>query len=275
MNNLELYIVKENPILIQKLAREHSYGSWKKYFIGILIFYILTNWVPNVLGLYFPANMMDYLPLDKLAAAGQPIPEVPLAFAFYVFAFQGVFALGQALYVLTYIRNREVEIPAIFEGFSFYFKALLITIFQSIICTLWSFLFIIPGIIAWYGFRQAFFILADDPSKSAILCLAESKVRMTGNKMNLFRLDLSYISYLLIAYLPQLILGFFPSISVKTLGGMLIYFVADIPLIAAFSLMYLGRGVFYELMISKGFKNFKYAGEQVFRDYDSDTATTE
>ncbi len=267
MNFTEMYIANENPILIQKLSREHSRGTWFKFFVGCLIFYVLTNWIPNLLALYFPSNVMDYLNLKNMdPAAAQQMPKIPLIFALYVFAFQGVFSLGQALYVLTYLRNRTVEYGALFEGFSVYIKALLITIFQSIICSLWMFLFIIPGIIAWYGFRQSFYILADNPEKSAIQCMAESKIRMTGNKMNLFKLDISYIPYLMVGYLPQMILAYIPGVDVNTLSGVLAFFVADIPMIMALSLVYMGRAVFYELLMSKGFANFRFAGEDIFRN---------
>ena len=61
---------------------------------------------------------------------------------------------------------------------------------------------IVPGVIAFYMFRQAFNVLAEDPSKSAVSCLAESRRLMEGNKFRLFQLDMTYIPFIIFSSLP-------------------------------------------------------------------------
>jgi uncharacterized membrane protein len=70
--------------------------------------------------------------------------------------------------------------------------------------TLWSCLLFIPGIIAAYRYSQAIYILVDDPTKSPMQCLRESKHMMRGHKMELFKLNMSFFGWYLLGALPTL-----------------------------------------------------------------------
>ena len=251
-------------MLIQRLANKHAKGQMLNYIIGFLIFFLFLHWIPNMLSVFLPASMLDYMTIPE-GFDRENFADYPIVVAFYAIAFEGALMLGQALYVLTFIRNKSCEYGSLFEGFQFFFKALIMTIVQDLIIMMWTLLFIIPGIIAWYGFRQSYFILADNPNKGIMQCLAESKARMTGNKMNLFKLDLTYVPYILVALAPKFIVPYF-GLSSTTVAGMLLLIVADIPVAIANAYMYLGRGAFYELLISHGFANFKYFNQDVFRN---------
>ncbi len=260
------YIVRENPILIQKLAKEHSKGMLPKYFIGCLIFYLLMNWIPNILGVFLPTPIWNYINMPRGEIDINMLPAYPMVFFLYAFAFQGVMELGKSLYVITFVRNRSTEYEALLEGFKLYGKALFMSLLKSLIVTMWMFLLIIPGIIANYGFSQAYYILADDPKKGITQCLAESKLRMTGNKMNLFRLDISYFIFILLGYGFESIIGGLLNLTATNLTGCLIYMVIEIPLVCALGWLYLGRGIFYELLISHGFENFRFENQKAFRE---------
>jgi len=67
---------------------------------------------------------------------------------------------------------------------------------------LWTFCFIIPGIIAAIRYSQAFYILAQDSSKGVMQCIEESKWMMRGNKWKLFCLVLSFFGWALLAAIP-------------------------------------------------------------------------
>ena len=56
-----------------------------------------------------------------------------------------------------------------------------------------------PGIIAYYRYSQAFYILAENPEKGIMDCINESKAMMYGHKMDKFVLDLSFILWYLLA----------------------------------------------------------------------------
>ena len=78
---------------------------------------------------------------------------------------------------------------------------------QGIFIALWSLLFIVPGIIAMYRYRMAYYILLDDPDKGPLQCIRESKELMRGHKKELFFLDLSFIGWEFLITISAGILG--------------------------------------------------------------------
>ncbi len=265
------YIVTENPFEILTKCKEHSRGMLGRFLIGIVVIYVMLNWIPEFLSLAYPFSVSDLL--IKLIKKGMidqnmasQLPGTP-AVVMYVYAmiFNGVLKLGEMLYVLTFMRNRKVEYGALTEGFRFFLKAMLVYLVQTLIIAIWSMCFVIPGIFAALNFSQSFFILADDPDKGVFEVLSESKLRMLGNRMTYLKFLITYIPYLLIAYLPAILIAQFASINTTVMPGMLIYLIVEIPLFCAYGYLALGQSVFYELLICEGFDNFRYAGQDVFR----------
>ena len=58
---------------------------------------------------------------------------------------------------------------------------------------LWTFLFIIPGVVKSYAYSMVPYILADDPNISITEAIAKSQDMTYGYKMDLFTLELSFI----------------------------------------------------------------------------------
>ena len=198
------------------------------------------------------------------------IPGTPLAVFFYMLLFNGVFRLSEALYTLTYIRNRRAEYSALTESLNYYIKTLGIFVLETVIVSFWTMFFIIPGIMAALNFSQAFYILADDPDKGVTQVLAESKMMMYGNRMSYVRLIICYVPYVMLAYIPALLLGDIASgMSMNQTGLLLLSMAADIPVFLAYGFMSLGRTVFYELMLRDGFADFRYAGQAAFREMET------
>lgn len=263
------YIVKESPIRIISKCKSHSKGTLRSFLIGMCMLYILMNWVPNALSIFFPTTNLDLLAASGSAnmADLRGFPATPVVVVIYSLLFNGVFSLGQALYTLTYIRSRKVEYGALAEGLPLYFKALSVFVLQVMITAVWSMFFVIPGILAALNLSQAFYILADDPSKKATQVLAESRMMMYGNRMNYVRLLIAYIPYMLLAYIPTILISFAAAqVTITDNAYMIAAMIAEIPLFIVVGYMALGRCVFYELMLNKGFADFKYAGQDAFRE---------
>lgn len=66
---------------------------------------------------------------------------------------------------------------------------------------LWSFLLIIPGIIAAYGYSLIFFILADEPSIGISEALKKSKAMMRGYKWKYFCLSFRFFGWVILSIL--------------------------------------------------------------------------
>ena len=75
----------------------------------------------------------------------------------------------------------------------------------------WTLLFIIPGIIKAYEYAMIPYIVADNPEISTQEAFAKSKEMMTGNKWNMFVLQLSFIGWDILAALTLGLVGIFYS----------------------------------------------------------------
>ena len=90
------------------------------------------------------------------------------------------------------------EISNTFDGFSIFGKSVLLVVLIEIFVTLWSLLFIVPGIIKAYSYSLAPYILAENPEMNANDAIKESKRLMNGHKMDFFVLQLSFIPWILL-----------------------------------------------------------------------------
>lgn len=107
--------------------------------------------------------------------------------------------LGLILFMFSLFKKKEAQISQIFNGFEYFIKAVSLKVIISIFVMLWTFCFIIPGVIAAIRYSQAFYIMAEDPSKGVMQCIEESKWMMYGNKWKFFCLVLSFFGWTLLA----------------------------------------------------------------------------
>ena len=107
------------------------------------------------------------------------------------------------------------EYAVLFDGFSFTGKIIALNIVINLFVFLWSMLFVVPGFIAYYRYRFALYNLYENPDMDIMEALNLSKRQTQGYKMELFKLDLSYMGWILLSMLPSL---FFTSQAILTLG---------------------------------------------------------
>lgn len=111
-------------------------------------------------------------------------------------------AVGFLIYALNVCRLQPAGIGTLFDGFSIFWRALLLRILIAIFVFLWSLLFLFPGIIAAYRYRMATYILIDHPEMTPLECISASKRMMSGRKWELFVLDLSFLGWALLSIIP-------------------------------------------------------------------------
>lgn len=99
--------------------------------------------------------------------------------------------------------EKPAPVSTIFSGFKTnYGKTAKILIFRNVFLTLWTMLFIIPGIIKSYEYRMIPYLIADYPEKDQDEIFRMSKEMMTGNKGKAFVFDLSFLGWCLLAAIP-------------------------------------------------------------------------
>lgn len=132
----------------------------------------------------------------SFTVALSPISSV-LSFATVLIS--GTLTVGLAVFFLNLANGKEARVENVFSQFKHHWgntfvAGLLIMIFTI----LWSFLFFIPGIIAALSYFAAPYILAEHPEIKAREAIEMSKNMMRGHKMELFKLNLSFIGWILL-----------------------------------------------------------------------------
>ena len=90
-------------------------------------------------------------------------------------------------------KDIDIKFENVFDGCYSFGPNLVLGLMRELLITLWTFLFIIPGIIKGYSYSMAYFVKADYPEYGWRECLQESERLMKGNRLRLFSLHLSFI----------------------------------------------------------------------------------
>lgn len=181
-----------------------------------LVYLILTTGI----NLVITGSLVLYVGFDRinyLQSQGYFLFEILLASlgsvgrTLYIFInilfrlYSLILAFGYASYTLSVSRNRESGYRMLLDGFGTAGKILLLELIKFIFIFLWSLLFVIPGLVAAYRYRMAYYILLDDPECGAMEAIRRSKAMMADHKMELFIFDLSFINWFLLIIPPILI----------------------------------------------------------------------
>ena len=87
----------------------------------------------------------------------------------------GLFAFGYMSYFLKLSRNEDVEVNELWSKTGMIGAFIVAAILMSLFTTLWSLLFIIPGIIAAYSYSMTLYILLDNPDMKVMDAIKKSK----------------------------------------------------------------------------------------------------
>lgn len=107
-------------------------------------------------------------------------------------------AYGFTVMLLNVVRGSDVKLDTMGEGFKDYGRILGTMLLSSVYQLLWMLLLIVPGIIKGYSYALTPYLLKDHPELKFNAAIEESMRLMSGNKMRLFLLDLSFIGWFLL-----------------------------------------------------------------------------
>ncbi len=147
---------------------------------------------------YLPSVDFDlngYLPYLRKSL----FPGALLIFALNVLM-QAV-SVGYLSYALKIARRQPARMEHLGDGFYRFWTVAGIYILEGIFIFLWSLLLIIPGIVASYKYRLAYYLALDRPDLGPLQCISESKRLMNGYKSELFVLDLSFLGWYILGAL--------------------------------------------------------------------------
>ena len=125
-----------------------------------------------------------------------------LAVAVGLFTLGSIISLGYHKFHLDlYDPESTASLGTLFKFFPHWKNAVLTRLRKTLIVLLWTFLLIVPGIIAAYNYAMTDYILAENPSLKPKEAMARSKALMEGNRWRLFCLECSFIGWALLCIL--------------------------------------------------------------------------
>lgn len=168
--------------------------------VAVLVWFILAIGYVLVFIIFFSINLFIPFLFDI------PVKETSNLPLTTVLSFAGgvVSLLLIPLYIsitwffLDIARRNSPRISEVFKPYNniiFLLKMIKLAIAQIVLIILWSFLFVIPGIMKGISYSQAFYLLKDHPEYTIFEALAESRRRMHGYKWRYFMLNLSFIGW--------------------------------------------------------------------------------
>ncbi|MGO5051105.1 DUF975 family protein [Lachnospiraceae bacterium LCP25S3_G4] len=112
-----------------------------------------------------------------------------------------------------FMENREAKpgVGNIFYVFKSgcYWNVVVVMFLRGLFTFLWTLLLVIPGIVKAYEYRMIPYILSENPGMNYQQAFAISKQMMTGQKMDTFILDLSFILWAMLSGITCGIVGIF------------------------------------------------------------------
>ncbi len=236
---MENRIVMEPAAKIREMARTALAGKWKQMTLGILIYYIFSTVIGQLLDCFFYST-------EVVDVMGETM-EMNMGYAsgIYEFTVGGALTCGLAMFLLAFFRTKTIDYALTFEGFSMFGKSFVLYLLYSVKIALWALLFIVPGVIAAYRYSQCFYLRVDNPDWTASQCINESKRLMKGNKAKLFGLELSFIGWMILASLPEILIDF---TSLTSYAYVIVSAILAIPSLFVMLYQQLSSTIFYELV---------------------------
>lgn len=114
---------------------------------------------------------------------------------------ENIIQIGGYKFFILNQAGMQPKIDTILDGFrSGHYGNLVLNMFlMNLYITLWSLLFVIPGIVKSYEYKMVPYILAENPGMDRKTAFMISKRMMDGQKMDTFILDLSFIGWHLLS----------------------------------------------------------------------------
>jgi len=188
------------------MDRAYLKNTAKKLLGGKWLYTVIAVFLANFICLYIPTMIADPKRILGSLYQGSEKLEVPFVViaALFLLVIPYVTA-GITSFCMKIARGEDAKIIEIFEQNHILVKSVIMNLLIYLFIALWSLLFVIPGIVAYYRYRFAYYVLVDNPKMSVMEALKESKRLTKGKKLDMFVLDLSFIGWWLLAMVAFMI----------------------------------------------------------------------
>lgn len=172
---------------------------WKMFVVTLIAGILCAEYVDLI------QAVEDFIPDNVLPSMLSSILTI-LSGGFFVGLLYSIFIgdvirVGEQYY---FIKNHygNPALNEIFQGFKGnYLNVVKIMLIMELKIMLWLLLLVVPGIIKAYEYSMIPYLLAENPNITTDEAFSLSKQMTTGQKMNLFVLDLSFLGWYFLGFL--------------------------------------------------------------------------
>ncbi len=198
------------------IARNALKGKWRlAAFVGFLatlmgggigVRSVSSNWSSSSES---SSSIFEQLPSIDISPRAMKIILIALllllVWMIVLIVISGAATLGYAVFNLKIIDGEDVSTHDLFSRFNRLGDGFWMNFGVGLYITLWSLLFVIPGIIKSYSYSMTPFIMAENPDMKVDAAITESRRIMDGNKWRLFCLNFSFIGWQFLCLIPDII----------------------------------------------------------------------
>ena len=185
---------------VKEQAKQIMKRNYWKMFVVTLIAGILNAEYVDLI-----QTVEDFIPDNVLPSTFSSILTI-LSGGFFVGLLSSIFIgnvirVGEQYYFIKN-HNGNPGLSEIFQGFKGnYLNVVKIMLIMELKIMLWLLLLVVPGIIKAYEYSMIPFLLAENPNITTDEAFSLSKQMTTGQKMDLFVLDLSFLGWYFLGFL--------------------------------------------------------------------------
>lgn len=199
---------------IRRDAKNILKGNWLKVGLILGLFVIIVSAVSTVTKVNKFTDEICYRLVDFYNISPRQEQLKRKEFIAYSIGMivQVFMTAGLCNILINLVQGKKYGVMMLFKNVKTGLKAVALGIVSSIFVALWFCLFIIPGIIKIYSYSMSLYVLAQNPEKSILECITESREMMNGNKFNLFCMKFYFkmriIINLMLVYIPFFLVSF-------------------------------------------------------------------
>ncbi|BCZ47742.1 membrane protein [Clostridium gelidum] len=169
---------------IRENARLSLKGNWKVAIVSSLVYSIVS-----IIGDFIPESSSIWFSI-----------LTTISNALLIFGYTAI--------MLHIVRGEDAEFSEIFSECKRFWKGLGMTIVVNIYIGLWTLLLVVPGIIASIKYSMTFYIWVDNPKIGIDEAINKSIEMTDGHKMDIFKLYLSFIGWIVLSLVPSFVVWF-------------------------------------------------------------------
>lgn len=167
-------------VKIKEKAKETIKGKIWTFIAPVLLILVITSLIIGIVNVIFGES-------SSIASILEIILEIVLL----------PITIGLTSYYVKIVRGKAFEFSEIFNWYNLFWPIFVLFFLIGLFTTLWSLLFIIPGIIAAISYKMAPYIFVDGEHDGAT-CIKKSKELMNGYKADYFVFQLSFLGWIIL-----------------------------------------------------------------------------